>query len=238
LKRAYPLVLCYHAASEAWEHALSLAPSTIDAHIALLRRLRYRAVSIDESVARRGRLFHVTFDDAYRSVAKVLPSLERAAVPVTIFACPHYADAGAPLTVPELASEPAHELATMPWDELEHWSSRGVAIEAHTMSHPHLPRLSDEELDRELRGAKEHLEDRLRRPCRFVAYPYGDEDERVHRAARRAGYEAAFALPGRQSPLNMFALPRVGVYRRDGTARFILKTSLAGRLAASRRARS
>ena len=126
----------------------------------------------------------------------------------------------------------------MPWEELEHWSSRGVAIEAHTVSHPHLPRLSDEELDHELRTSKEQLEDRLRRACRFIAYPFGDDDARVHRAVEKAGYEAAFALPGRQSPLNRFALPRVGVYRSDQTPYFLVKTSLVGRIAASRRPRS
>jgi peptidoglycan/xylan/chitin deacetylase (PgdA/CDA1 family) len=238
LKRAFPLFLCYHAASESWEHALSIAPSKIEAQVAMLQRLRYAGVSAEDAVTRRGRLFHVSFDDAFRSLANVLPALERLRVPVTIFACPHFADGGAPLVVPELASEPADELATMPWEELEHWSSRGVAIEAHTMSHPHLPRLSDEELDRELRESKEQLEDRLRRRCRFVAYPFGDEDARVHRAVERAGYEAAFALPGRQSPLNRFALPRVGIYRADDTVRFLLKTSLAGRLAATRGGRS
>jgi peptidoglycan/xylan/chitin deacetylase (PgdA/CDA1 family) len=238
VRRAFPLVLCYHAASESWEHALSIAPSKIEAQVELVQRLRYTGVSVEDTLTRRGRLFHVTFDDAFRSLANVLPALERRRVPVTIFACPHFADAGAPLAVPELASEPADELATMPWEELEHWSSRGVAIEAHTMSHPHLPRLSDEELELELRGAKGQLEDRLRRRCRFVAYPFGDENARVHRAAERAGYEAAFGLPGRRSPLNRFALPRVGVYREDDTARFLVKTSFAGRLAATRRAHS
>jgi peptidoglycan/xylan/chitin deacetylase (PgdA/CDA1 family) len=234
LKRAFPLVLCYHAASASWKHALGIAPATIERQVALLQRLRYTPVSMENAVARRGRLFHVTFDDAFRSVANVLPALERLRVPVTIFACPHFADAGAPLSVPELASEPAHELATMPWEELEHWSSRGVAIEPHTMSHPHLPRLSDDELEIELQESKEQIEDRLRRRCTFMAYPFGDEDARVHRAVEKAGYDGAFALPGQQSPLNRFALPRVGVYRGDGTGRFLLKTSLAGRRAAGR----
>lgn len=237
MTRAFPLVLCYHAASELWEHALGTPPDKILRQIALLQRLRHAPVSIEDAVARRGRLFHVTFDDAFRSVANVLPALERSGVPVTIFVCPHFADASAPLSVPELASEPARELATMPWEELEHWSSRGVSIDPHTMSHPHLPRLSDNELERELRESKEQIEDRLRRHCKFVAYPFGDEDARVHRAAERAGYDAAFALPGQLEPLNRFALPRVGVYREDGMGRFLWKTSRAGRVAAGRRAR-
>jgi len=82
LRRAFPLVLCYHAASEAWEHALSIAPSRIEAQVKLLQRLRYTGVSAEDSVTRRGRLFHVSFDDAFRSLANVLPALERLRVPL------------------------------------------------------------------------------------------------------------------------------------------------------------
>ena len=74
---------------------------------------------------------HVTFDDAYRSVANAIPILERLQVPATVFACPGYADEGRPLDVPELADEAlAHpeELATMGWEELRGLVERGVEI--------------------------------------------------------------------------------------------------------------
>ena len=73
----------------------------------------------------------------------------------------------------------------------------------------HLPELADDELHRELRDAKAALEERLRRRCRFLAYPFGDHDERVRRAAERAGYEAAFAVKGSRG--DRFALPRVAL---------------------------
>ena len=235
MRRAFPLVVCYHAASETWSHALATAPRTIEAQLALLVRLRWRAIAVHDVLDARGRVFHVTFDDAFRSIARVLPALERMHIPVTVFACPEYAEAGAPLTVPELAQEPHSELLTMPWDELEELAARGVAVESHTLSHPHLARLSDAELERELRESKQRIEDRLRRPCRFLAYPFGDDDARVHRAAERAGYAAAFTLPGRQRPLNRFALPRVGAYRTDARLRLLVKSSLPVRLASGRR---
>lgn len=207
------IVLCYHAASTTWQHGLSIPPETIERQVRGLLRV--------------GVVPHVTFDDAFRSVANVLPALERLHVTVTIFACPHFADAGAPLAVPELRDEPPLELATMPWEELEEWHQRGVAIESHTMTHPHLPQLGDDELERELRESKERIEERLRAPCRSLAYPFGDEDARVHRAAERAGYDRAFALPGSRRPRNRFALPRVGVYRRDSLPRLAAKSAAA-----------
>ena len=64
-------------------------------------------------------------------------------------------------------------------------------------------------------GDLAQLEDELGRPCRFLAYPFGHEDARVRAAARRAGYEAAFALPGDVAAPDDFAVPRLGVWRRD-----------------------
>ena len=73
------------------------------------------------------------------------------------------------------------------------------------------------------------FEDELGRPCRFLAYPYGEENQRVQEAARAAGYDAAFALPGPSGPVNPFTLRRVGIYLRDNRLRFRLKTSRLAR---------
>jgi len=176
---------------------------------------------------------HVTFDDAYESVANALPILERLRLPATVFACSDYANDGRPLDVPELAAEvAAHpaELATMDWDALRALSERGLEIGSHTSTHPHLTRLSDSELHRELRESRSRLEDELSRPCRFLAYPYGENDVRVREAARRAGYEAAFGLRERFTAPDRFALPRADLYRRDRPLRARLKTSLLPRI--------
>ena len=227
-KRFQPLVLCYHAVSESWPHLLAVTPQAFDRQLRSLLRRGYRPVTAAEAVSGQGRVFHVTFDDAYTSVASALPTLARLGVPATVFACPSYADDGRPLAVPELADEAAAypaELATMTWDELHDLLDRNVEIGSHTVSHAHLTQLGDAELHRELRESRERLEAELGRRCRFIAYPYGDDDERVHEAARAAGYEAGFAAPGRLVPPSVFALPRVGVWREDGMLRFTLKTT-------------
>ena len=117
-----------------------------------------------------------------------------------------------------------------------------VVIGSHTISHPHLPRLSDEELRSELVESRQQLEARLGPPCDVLAYPYGEADARVRAAAWAAGYSMAFALRGEPGPRDVFGLPRVDLYRKDGTARFALKTLRARRpvtraLDAVRRAR-
>jgi peptidoglycan/xylan/chitin deacetylase (PgdA/CDA1 family) len=167
------LVLCYHAVSPTWEHRLCIRPDL------LLRQVR--ALS---------RFWHVraTFDDAFRSAATVFPDLERLGVSVQIFVCTKYALVGAPLAIPELAGDDPNQLATMNWDELREHAARGIAIGSHTVSHPHLTALSDDDLRRELTESKREIEDRLRRPCEELAYPYGEHNARVRAAARAAGY--------------------------------------------------
>lgn len=222
------LVLCYHAVSDTWEDPLATGAATLEAQVKLLLSRGYRPVSAEGVLANRQRTLHVTFDDAFRNVAGALAALERLRVPATIFACAGLADDGAHLRVAELRDRaPANddELLSMSWDTLREVSEHGVEIGSHTVSHAHLPALGEEELGRELRESRERIEDQLRRPCRLLAYPYGQHDARVRAAARAAGYTAAFALDPPTGTIDPWAVPRVGVYRADTRLRFTLKTT-------------
>ena len=223
-----PLVLCYHAVVEGEPQRLAVRRESLESQLRSLLRRGYRPVTATDSVERRGRLLHVTFDDAYRSVVDVLPLLAGLGVPVTIFACTRYARDGRPFDVSELrediAARPA-AFATMDWEALRAAAANSVEIGSHTVSHPHLPRLSDAELDRELSESKAELEDELGARCRHLAYPYGEEDDRVRAAARRTGYDAAFAVDPGRGRSDRFALPRLAVYRHDTTVGFRLRTS-------------
>jgi peptidoglycan/xylan/chitin deacetylase (PgdA/CDA1 family) len=223
-----PLVLCYHAVVEGEPQRLAVRRETVESQLRSLLRRGYRPVTAADAVERRGRVLHVTFDDAYRSVADVLPLLAELGVPATIFACTDYARDGRPFDVPELreaaAADPA-AFATMDWAALRGAASGGVEIGSHTVSHPHLPRLSDAELERELRQSKVELEDQLGSKCRYLAYPYGDEDDRVRAAVRRVGYDAAFAVDPGRGRSDRFAVRRLAVYRHDTAVGFRLRTS-------------
>lgn len=232
------LILCYHAVSRTWPHALAVTQTDIQRQLELLLRRGLRGRDIDSVLAGDPQTLHVTFDDAYQSVNDVLPILERAGVGATVFACPDYADDGRPLDVAELSAEALRypdELSTMGWAELTALAERGVEIGSHTLSHPHLRTLEDSALERELRASRLKIEAELQRPCRFLAYPYGEHDDRVRTAARAAGYEAAFALEDGGNDL--FAIQRVGVYRGHAPWRVAAKASRVGRAIAARRAR-
>jgi peptidoglycan/xylan/chitin deacetylase (PgdA/CDA1 family) len=222
------LILCYHAISASWPDPLAVPPERFARQLRGLVKRGYRPLTAPEALSGSVKGFHVTFDDAYRSVVNAVPALEALGATATIFACPRFADSGDPLDVPELAAPLAlypDEMQTMTWPELRALAERGFEIGSHTLSHPHLTRLPDDDLDRELRDSRVHIEDELGRPCRYLAYPFGDDDERVHRAARRAGYETAFTLRPTQTAFAAYAVPRTDLYRGDNALRTLLKTS-------------
>jgi peptidoglycan/xylan/chitin deacetylase (PgdA/CDA1 family) len=234
------LVLCYHSVSEEWEHALSVTPAAFREQVTSLARSGVPPVSAEGLALGERRGLHVTFDDAYKDVLAVLPLLVELGLPTTIFVSTGFADEGRPLAVPELAADAETRpdlLATMTWDELRTAAEQGVEIGAHTVSHPHLTRLTDAELERELVDSKARIEDEVGRPARLLAYPYGEHDARVHEAVRAAGYDAAFAQWPGSSIRNRCALPRVSFYRGESLRRVTLKTTRVGPLIASARER-
>jgi peptidoglycan/xylan/chitin deacetylase (PgdA/CDA1 family) len=97
---------------------------------------------------------------------------------------------------PKIVGQGSHALT---WAQIAALQKSGVDIEGHTMSHAHLmhrshPEFTDEQYDAflrtELDESKRVIESHTGQSVRFLAYPYGDYDDAVVAAAKRAGYEA------------------------------------------------
>ena len=231
------LVLCYHALSDDFPVGFSTRPALFEAHLHWLRRLGYHGVTFSQAVNGAGRrAVAITFDDAYRSVLdRGLPILDRIGWPATVFAPTDFIGSPGPMSWPEIqpwiGGPHEHELLALDWDSLRELADRGWEIGSHTCSHPHLTLIDDGRLADELDGSRERCEEALGRACTTLAYPYGDVDDRVVRAADRARYHAAAALPARPHPAQLLEWPRVGVYAKDGLPRFALKAAAAARRA-------
>lgn len=224
-------MLCYHALSEDWPATLSTTPTLLRSHIRRLLRGGYRPERFTETVVASGgaRSMALTFDDAFRSVRTLgFPILRELGVPASVFV-PTARVGGAPMRWPgidEWSGGPHEpELAGCTWDEIAELADVGWEIGSHTCTHSRLTTLSDHEVQTELVDSKAECEDRLGRPCRSLTYPYGDHDERIVRAARRAGYLAAGTLPGRFQATDPLRYPRVFVSRADNRLRFAVKTA-------------
>ena len=64
-------------------------------------------------------------------------------------------------------------------------------IGAHTLTHPSLLKLGDAELKKEIEGSKAWIEDVTGKPCTMFAYPYGEYDDRIVAAVKKAGFLGA-----------------------------------------------
>jgi len=78
------------------------------------------------------------------------------------------------------------------WDQVFQMSRDGIDFGAHTVTHPLLTFEHDTTVERELRVAKQTLEEKLGKKVRAFAYPNGDWDDRVRRWVEQTGYECAF----------------------------------------------
>jgi hypothetical protein len=59
----------------------------------------------------------------------------------------------------------------------------------------------------------------------MLAYPRGLHSAHVRRAAARAGYTHAFALPEGSEQPSDYAIPRVGIYRGNSQATLRIKAA-------------
>jgi peptidoglycan/xylan/chitin deacetylase (PgdA/CDA1 family) len=226
------LVLCYHAVDETWPVDLSVAEDKFERQLDSLLSRGYQAATFHQAVfgPTPQRTLAITFDDGFRSVAeRAFPLLAERGLVATVFVPTSFIDAGTAASWEGvshwLGTEHERKMLPLTRAELLELSAAGWEVGSHTCTHPHLTRLGDDELAWELAESRRRCGEVLGRPCVTLAYPYGDWDERVRRAADRAGYEAACSLPRRFPSPTPLAWPRVGIWRDDGDRTFAFKVS-------------
>jgi len=231
------VVLCYHAVSPDWPAQMSVTPERFEQQLRLLVGRGYRGATFAQAATAppHRKTVAVTFDDGLRSVLeRAFPLLERLGLPATVFVPTDLVGADEPLSwrgVERWASGPYEdELRPLDWDELRRLQAAGWEIGSHSRTHARLTTLDDAALADELVGSRERLAAELGVPCRTIAYPFGEADERVIAAAGAAGYDAACGLPTSFRRASALAWPRTGVWHSDGPASFRLKVARPVRL--------
>jgi peptidoglycan/xylan/chitin deacetylase (PgdA/CDA1 family) len=97
------------------------------------------------------------------------------------------------------------------WDEVRRLRDDGFEIGAHTETHPILPRLPLEEVERELAACRDTLERELGARSPLFAYPNGSTSRAVTERVGRFFEAAVTTRPGVCSPSTpLLALPRIG----------------------------
>jgi peptidoglycan/xylan/chitin deacetylase (PgdA/CDA1 family) len=232
-------ILTYHSLDTA-NSVISVAPQLFRAQMASLAEMDVPVVSLAAIRETKGAVA-LTFDDGFRNFFEhAFPVLQEYRFPATVFAVSGYC--GRPNTWPSQPLRPfVPTLELMSWSQLEQISKSGISVGSHTVTHPRMSRLTEAEVENELRTSKLDLEDRTGKAIDVFAYPYGDSTPSVRRAVARyfrlaCGTKLNFVSHDSDS----IELPRIDVYylhsrfcfqtlgTRYGTAYIAARRSLRG----------
>lgn len=193
-----------------------VAPGLLKSQLNYLNRRGWKCVSLEDSVehcssgAPDGSEFCITFDDGYLSVYEhAFPLLAERSMTATIYVV---ADTiGGINEWDRKCGDQIEKMMTA--EQVREMADAGFEIGSHTLSHPHLTDLSNEQLILEVADSKKKLEDITGREVVSFSYPYGDYDSRVAQAAMEAGYTNAVTtrlgiVTEQSAP---FEIPRVNV---------------------------
>src|SRR6266571_5333355 len=188
-------VLCYHLVGG----PLALGGTRVSRRafarqMRALARTGWRTLTLDEFADRSDpaehRVFLLTFDDGYASLADyAYPLLADLGYTATTFLVTDYVGR---MNTWDLRYS-WRRLPHLDWRAIETWQGRGFDFGSHTASHARLTWLDDPRAGDELARSRAALVARLGRAAgRAIAYPFAATDARVERLARAAGYELGF----------------------------------------------
>jgi peptidoglycan/xylan/chitin deacetylase (PgdA/CDA1 family) len=220
---------------------VNVTAASFSRQMSVMSRMGYVAVTFADvlksfygGLALPRKCFVITFDDGYQSVSEhAAPILERYKFPATVFAVSGMV--GRTNEWDEVGGRPIHPL--MSWDELCNLQSTGWEIAGHTMTHPHLNRLSASAALCEVENGKREIEARLGTRVESFCYPYGDYADNTPDVVRKAGYLGACTTKSGLATArkSLFLLPRVKISHSDDVAGLLYKLHLRPMLPTFRR---
>ena len=215
------VILCYHSIHPSRPFR-SATPEMFVAHLRWLREycdvVPLSTLVTQRAAPRNGRpQVAITFDDGHvDNYEFALPLLVEHRMPATFYVTTGYIDRD-PAVMARFTSirrVTLPEIEPLSWEQLREFVAAGMEIGAHTFSHPNLAHLPPEQLPREVAEPKAEIEARLGREVGSFAYPFGQLNLHVNRAAiaavEAAGFKTAVTAAGRgvRADDSLFTLPR------------------------------
>jgi peptidoglycan/xylan/chitin deacetylase (PgdA/CDA1 family) len=169
----------------------------------------------------------LTFDDGYKdNYDNVLPILSDLGFTATIYLTINFIESG---IIPWHQQPEA--AAALNWPQIREMMCHGLRFGSHTLSHPHLTKISEAEARREITESKDYLEQKLGIKVRSLAYPYGSFNETVREMVKQAGYKMAVTQRlGKGEKETRFSLARIEISARDHYHSFKFKLTPIYRL--------
>jgi len=182
-----------HVPVDADPLGLVTSPEKFMREMADLYHAGFKCLSLDEWVAGRGKetlfpqkRFVITFDDGYRDIyTTIWPILAQYGFFATVFLVGNY------ISDNKSKQVYASDVPFLSWNEVGELAQAGFTFGSHTLTHPRLTALDDEQALREIRGSKALIEEKTGLSVNLFSYPYGNSDARIQRMVAESGYVAA-----------------------------------------------
>jgi len=187
-------VLCYHIVEAPAAPRMHITRDVFRQHLRYLEMTGYNVIPLQhlyeyvqgKRAALPKNAVVITIDDGWASTyTEIFPEMQKRKFPFTVF------------IYPKIIGQTSNALS---WKQIKEMSDAGVDIQSHSLSHPFLTRrrhrsMGDEQyaewIQKELKESKRVLEKNTGKKVQFLAYPYGDYDDKLVEQVEKAGYAAA-----------------------------------------------
>jgi peptidoglycan/xylan/chitin deacetylase (PgdA/CDA1 family) len=166
----------------------------------------------------------ITFDDAFQSVIKnALPLLYQMKIPTTIFVPSGCIGEKAAWLQGTDHADKNEQVATL--SQLLEINRDYVSIGSHSISHSHLPELNENDAMNEIKSSKLFLEKELNHKIKYIAFPFGEYNEKIIDLCKKSNYEQVFTIDtySPYSSTTSYERGRVAIDPWDWTIEYRLK---------------
>ena len=175
------VVLVYHRFSDEGPKSTSTSPEVFKGHLSYLQENEYTVLPLKTVIKKlqaKEKLpqncVSLTADDGFLSIYKeAYPLLTEYQFPMSIF-------------VSTNAIDKNYE-SMMTWSQLREMAPL-VNVFNHTVNHPHLVNLLQENLQNEINIAQDRISKELGVKDKYLAYPYGEYDDATYAFLKSNGY--------------------------------------------------
>ena len=217
-------ILVYHKIGDRFEWGITRQKvGQFEQQIRYLKENGYQSVKADEffqsQVRFRKKSFKVsrkvliTFDDGYESAYNfAFPVLQKYGFSACIFLISGYIG-----KYNEWDVNWGKKFKHLSWNQIKEMEKYGFSFGSHTVNHPDLTKLGKRNVEYELKGSLQELEDNLGKKVDFVSFPFGKYNPLVEELAQKVGYLKAFTIcsSSKNDNSDSFVLERKGMYLFD-----------------------